>query len=140
MYILAPEIYILAPEMYILGPEIYILAPEMYILAPKIYKLAHKMYILVPKMDKSVPFEKVQPQWQLSYLFSESVSPFILITLLNHLVVEDTNSWVLQVEYLPNLVLKRQPFNSLWSSLQSASSGQKLQSAALKVHFVIMLN
>jgi len=27
------------------------------------------MYILVPKMDKSVPFEKVQPQWQLSYLF-----------------------------------------------------------------------
>jgi len=34
----------------------------MYILAPK-------MYILAPKMDKSVPFEKVQPQWQLLYLF-----------------------------------------------------------------------
>jgi len=24
-------------------------------------------------MDKNVPFEKVQPQWQLLYLFSESV-------------------------------------------------------------------
>jgi len=34
----------------------------MYILAPK-------MYILAPEMDKSVPFEKVQPQWQLLYLF-----------------------------------------------------------------------
>jgi len=27
------------------------------------------MYILAPKMDKSLPFEKVQPQWQLLYLF-----------------------------------------------------------------------
>jgi len=35
----------------------------MYILAPK-------MYILAPEMDKSLPFEKVQPQWQLLYLFS----------------------------------------------------------------------
>jgi len=25
------------------------------------------MYILAPKMDKSLPFEKVQPQWQLLY-------------------------------------------------------------------------
>jgi len=27
------------------------------------------MYILAPKMDKSLPFEKVQPQWQILYLF-----------------------------------------------------------------------
>jgi len=27
------------------------------------------MYLLAPKMDKSLPFEKVQPQWQLLYLF-----------------------------------------------------------------------
>jgi len=27
------------------------------------------MYLLTPKMDKSLPFEKVQPQWQLLYLF-----------------------------------------------------------------------
>jgi len=28
------------------------------------------MYILLaPKMDKSLPFEKVQPQWQLLYIF-----------------------------------------------------------------------
>jgi len=27
------------------------------------------MDILAPKMDKSLPFEKVQPQWQLLYLF-----------------------------------------------------------------------
>jgi len=27
------------------------------------------MYILAPKMDKSLPFERVQPQWQLLYLF-----------------------------------------------------------------------
>jgi len=40
-----------------------ILAPKMYILAPKMSKLA-------PKMGKSLPFEKVQPKWQ---LFSESV-------------------------------------------------------------------
>jgi len=39
-----------------------ILAPEMYILTPK-------MYLLAPKMDKSLLFEKVQPQWQLLYLF-----------------------------------------------------------------------
>jgi len=32
------------------------------------------MYILAPKMDKSLPFEKVQPQWQISYLFSQSVA------------------------------------------------------------------
>jgi len=53
---------ILAPEMDILAPKMDILAPEMYILAPE-------MYILSPKMVKSVPFEKVQPQWQLLYLF-----------------------------------------------------------------------
>jgi len=47
----------------------YILAPKMYKLAAKMYKLAPEMYILVPKMDKSLPFEKVQPQWQLLYLF-----------------------------------------------------------------------
>jgi len=51
--------------------ELYIL--KMYILALKMYILAPKIYILVPKMDKGLPFEKVQPQWQLSYLFSESV-------------------------------------------------------------------
>jgi len=28
------------------------------------YLLAPKMDILAPKMDKSLPFEKVQPQWQ----------------------------------------------------------------------------
>jgi len=38
-------------------------------LAPKMYILTLKMCILAPKMDKSVPFEKVQPQWQLLYLF-----------------------------------------------------------------------
>jgi len=27
------------------------------------------MYLLAPKMDKSLPFEKVHPQWQLLYLF-----------------------------------------------------------------------
>jgi len=27
------------------------------------------MYILAPKIDKSLPFEKVQPQWQILYLF-----------------------------------------------------------------------
>jgi len=27
------------------------------------------MYILATKMDKSWPFEKVQPQWQLLYFF-----------------------------------------------------------------------
>jgi len=27
------------------------------------------MYLLAHEMDKSVPFEKVQPQWQLLYLF-----------------------------------------------------------------------
>jgi len=48
--------------MDILTPEMYILTPEMYILAPE-------MYIFAPKMDKSLPFEKVQPQWQLLYLF-----------------------------------------------------------------------
>jgi len=35
------------------------------------YTLAPKMYILTPKMDKSLPFEKVQPQF--CTLFSESV-------------------------------------------------------------------
>jgi len=38
------------------------LAPKMYILTLKMYILAPKMYILAPKMDKSLPFEKVQPQ------------------------------------------------------------------------------
>jgi len=33
------------------------------------YTLAPKMYILTPKMDKSLPFEKVQPQWPLLYPF-----------------------------------------------------------------------
>jgi len=45
----------------------YILAHEMDIFAPK-------MYTLAPKMDKSLHFEKVQPQWQLLYLFSESAN------------------------------------------------------------------
>jgi len=27
------------------------------------------MYILAPRMDKRLLFEKVQPQWQLLYLF-----------------------------------------------------------------------
>jgi len=31
--------------------------------------LTQKMYILAPQMDKSLPFEKVQPRWQLSYFF-----------------------------------------------------------------------
>jgi len=39
-----------------------ILAPEINILAPKMNILAPEMYILAPKMDKSLPFEKVQPQ------------------------------------------------------------------------------
>jgi len=34
----------------------------MYILAPK-------MFILALKVDKSLPFEKVQPQWQILYIF-----------------------------------------------------------------------
>jgi len=37
------------------------------------------MDILAPKMDKSLPFEKVQPQWQLLYLFSESVQSHLTI-------------------------------------------------------------
>jgi len=41
--------------MYIFTPKMYILAHEMYICIPK-------MYILAPEMDKSLPFEKVQPQ------------------------------------------------------------------------------
>jgi len=41
--------------MFILTLEMYILAPKMYILTPKIYLLAHEM-------DKSLPFQKVQPQ------------------------------------------------------------------------------
>jgi len=44
----------------------------MYILEPEMYILTLQMYILAPKMDKSLPFEKVQPQLQLLYLFSES--------------------------------------------------------------------
>jgi len=38
----------------------YILAPKMYILTPEMYIFTHLK--LVPKMDKSLPFEKVQPQ------------------------------------------------------------------------------
>jgi len=45
-----------------------ILTPEMYILAPKID-------ILATKMDKCLPFEKVQPQWQLLFLFFLSIPP-----------------------------------------------------------------
>jgi len=56
----------------------YILAPKMYLLAPKMYLLAPKMYLLAPKMDKSFPFEKVQPQWQLLYLFFWECSYLIL--------------------------------------------------------------
>jgi len=41
----------------------------MYILGPKMDILAPKMYLLAPKMDKSLPFEKRQPQWQLLCLF-----------------------------------------------------------------------
>jgi len=41
----------------------------MYILAPKMYILTRKMYLLAHEMDKSLLFEKVQPQWQLLYLF-----------------------------------------------------------------------
>jgi len=37
------------------------------------YILATEMYILTPKMDKSLPFEKVQPQWQLYTFFSECI-------------------------------------------------------------------
>jgi len=55
--------------MYILVPK----SPKMDILAHEMDILAPKMYILAPTMDKSLPFEKVQPQWQLLYLFSESV-------------------------------------------------------------------
>jgi len=43
----------------------------MYILAPKMYILTLKMCILAPKMDKSVPFEKVQPQRQLECTWAE---------------------------------------------------------------------
>jgi len=41
----------------------------MYILRPKMDILAPEMYILTLKMDKSLPFEKEQPQWQFLYLF-----------------------------------------------------------------------
>jgi len=43
----------------------------MYILAPE-------MDILAPKMDKSLPIEKVQPQWQLLYLFSLRVYVLVI--------------------------------------------------------------
>jgi len=38
------------------------LAPKMYITAPKMYILPPKMHILALKMDKSLHFEKVQPE------------------------------------------------------------------------------
>jgi len=47
----------------------YILAPKMYILAPKIYILAPKCTYYHLKWTKVFPFEKVQPQWWLLYLF-----------------------------------------------------------------------
>jgi len=53
----------------------------MYILPPKIYILGPKMYILAPKMDKSLPFEWVQPQWQLLYLFLWECIVSIVITI-----------------------------------------------------------
>jgi len=53
----------------------YILAHDMDILAPEVY-------ILAPKMDKSLAFEKVQAQWQLLYLFSESVYEYIVVLVL----------------------------------------------------------
>jgi len=40
----------------------YILTLKMYILAPQMYLLTLKMYLLAPKIDKSLPFEKLQPQ------------------------------------------------------------------------------
>jgi len=40
----------------------YILTPKIDIKPPRMYILAHEMDILTPKMDKSVPFEKAQPQ------------------------------------------------------------------------------
>jgi len=44
--------------MKLTHPEMDKLAPKMYILTLK----APKMYILAHEMDKSLPFEKVQPQ------------------------------------------------------------------------------
>jgi len=49
--------------MYILTLEMFILTLTMYILAPKMYLLAHEM-------DKSLPFEKVQPQSQIFFFYS----------------------------------------------------------------------
>jgi len=48
--------------MYTLTPIMDILPHEMDILVTKMYILPPKMYILTPEMDKSLPFEKVQPQ------------------------------------------------------------------------------
>jgi len=45
----------------------------MYILDASMYILGVNMYILGAFGYKSVPFERVQPQWQLLYLFSERV-------------------------------------------------------------------
>jgi len=58
--------------MYILTLEMFILTLTMYILAPKMYILTPKMYLLAHEMDKSLPFEKEQPQSQF-FFFSKSV-------------------------------------------------------------------
>jgi len=49
--------------MSIVGPNMHILGANMYIVGVNMYILGANMY------HKSVPFEKVQPQWQLLYLF-----------------------------------------------------------------------
>jgi len=69
MYIPGANMYILIVNMYILGVDMYISWANMYILGANVplrYQYAAFGY-------KRVPFEKVQPQWQLLYLFSESV-------------------------------------------------------------------
>jgi len=69
MYILCANMYILGVNMYISGDNMYILGAKMSISWANKYILGANMYQYAAFGYKCVPFEKVQPQWQLLYLF-----------------------------------------------------------------------
>jgi len=69
MYILGANMYILGAHMSILGANMSISWAIISILGANMSILSANMYISGANMYKSVPFEKVQPQWQLLYLF-----------------------------------------------------------------------
>ncbi len=70
--------------MKILVPKVYILVPKVKMLVPKVKILVPKVYILLPKVYKR--FDRLLPQWQLLYLFSDSVG-YISIDLLIILII-----------------------------------------------------